>query len=163
MPHPFCTAIGKYLETIAQRLSSCLHSVDEEKLWSDFAQNLSSPGNLVLHLTGNLNQYVLKTLGNKTFYRERSKEFSAKPDTSKEKLLEMFEATVRECIAVIDSLSDEQLSRTYKVQGFEYTGYEVLIHATEHLSHHTGQFVWFCKYLFNSDIDFYKGQDLNVQ
>lgn len=163
MPHPFCIAISKHLETIAMRLSSCLHSVEEEKLWSDFAPNLSSPGNLVLHLNGNLNQYILKTLGNKDFYRERDKEFSAKPDTSKETLLAMFEAKVRECTTVINSLSEEQLSRTYTVQGFEHTGYAILIHATEHLSHHTGQFAWFCKYLFDSDIDFYKGQDLNVQ
>lgn len=163
MPHLFSTAINEHLETIAKRLVTCLDAVDDEKLWTDFSPNLSSPGNLVLHLVGNLNQYVLKTLGNKNFYRERNKEFSDKPCTGKATLREMFETTIRECTAVINSLSDVQLSRTYSVQGFEYTGYQILIHATEHLSHHTGQFVWFCKYLFNTDIDFYKGQDLNVQ
>ena len=163
MPHLFCIAISKQLETIAKHLSACIHTVPEEKLWADFAPNLSSPGNLVLHLSGNLNQYILKTLGNNDFYRERDKEFSAKPGTNKATLLAMSEARIKECTAVINSLSEERLSRTYAVQGFEYNGYAILIHATEHLSHHTGQFVWFCKYLFRADIDFYKGQDLNVQ
>lgn len=163
MPHPFSTAINEHLDTIAKRLVTCFLVVDDEKLWVDFALNLSSPGNLVLHLIGNLNQYVLKTLGDKNFYRERVKEFRDKPDTSKESLNEMFETTIKECTAVINSLSNEQLSCIYSVQGVEYTGYGILIHATEHLSHHTGQFTWFCKYLFRSDIDFYKGRDLNVQ
>ncbi len=163
MPHPFCIAINTQFETIAKHLSSCLHAVDEEQLWTDFAPNLSSPGNLVLHLNGNLNQYILTAQGSKNFFRERNKEFSEKPNTSKDMLHAMFAAKVSECTAVINPLGDEQLSRTYTVQGFEYTGYGILIHAVEHLSHHTGQFAWFCKYLFNADIDFYKGQDLNVQ
>ncbi len=163
MPHPFSTAITEQLETIAERLLACLKDVDDETLWTDFAPNLSSPGNLVLHLIGNLNQYVLHTLGGKNVYRERQKEFSDKPGTSREKLSEMFAATIRECITVVNTLDDERLSRTYTVQGFAYNGYGILIHATEHLSHHTGQFSWFCKYLFKADIDFYKGRDLNVQ
>lgn len=163
MPHPFSTSINEHLDTIAARLVTCLETIDDQKLWTDFAPNLSSPGNLVLHLIGNLNQYIIKGLGGQSFCRNRSKEFSDKPGSSREQLKETFTATIKDCIAVVDSLSDEQLSRVYKVQGFEYSGYGILIHATEHLSHHTGQFTWFCKYLFGSDIDFYKGRDLNVQ
>ena len=163
MPHPFCASINEHLNTIAERLIICLDTVDDEKLWVDFTPNLSSPGNLVLHLTGNLNQYVLKGLGGQSFYRNRAKEFSDKPGSGREQLKKMFTATIRECCAVVDSLNEEQLCRIYKVQGFEYSGYGILIHVTEHLSHHTGQFTWFCKYLFTADIDFYKGRDLDVR
>lgn len=163
MPNLFCTSINQHLETIAKRLVTCLHSVGETELWNDFAPNLSSPGNLVLHVTGNLNQYILKTLGNKIIFRDRDKEFHDKPDTNIDTLCEAFEATIGECIAVVNSLDSERLSRIYHVQGLEYSGYGILIHATEHLSHHTGQFIWFCKYLFDADIDFFKGRDLNVQ
>ncbi len=163
MPHPFCVSINEHLNTIAERLIICLDAVDDEELWVDFTPDLSSPGNLVLHLIGNLNQYVLKTLGDKKFHRERAKEFCDKPGLSKEQLKKMFAATIRECYAIAGSLNEEQLSRMHKVQGFEHSGYGILIHATEHLSHHTGQFTWFCKYLFNADIDFYKGRDLHVR
>lgn len=163
MLHPFCASINEHLNTIAERLIICLDAVYDENLWTDFAPNLSSPGNLVLHLIGNLNQYVIKGLGGKNFFRNRAKEFSDKPGLNKDQLKKMFTTTIRECRAVVASLSDEQLSWVYKVQGFEHSGYGILIHVTEHLSHHTGQFTWFCKYLFGSDTDFYKGRDLNVQ
>ncbi|UZJ38241.1 DinB family protein [Prosthecochloris sp. SCSIO W1103] len=163
MPNLFTAAISQHLEIIAKRLVTCLHAVGATELWNDFAPNLSSPGNLVLHVTGNLNQYVLKTLGNKKIYRERDKEFCDKPGTNLETLTEMLETTISECISVVNSLDNERLSQTYRVQGLQYSGYGILIHATEHLSHHTGQFIWFCKYLFNADIDLFKGRDLNVQ
>ncbi|MCW8796652.1 MAG: DinB family protein [Chlorobium sp.] len=163
MHHLFRDSINEHLLTIAERLLKCLETIDAEKLWTDFAPNLSSPGNIVLHVIGNLNQYVLKTLGGNTVNRQRAKEFCDKPGTSRETLSEMLYTTIKECSAVIQALKNEQLTRTYTVQGIQYTGYGILIHATEHLSHHTGQFTWFCKYLFNAEIDFYKGRDLNVQ
>lgn len=163
MPHPFSNAVIDHLDTIAKRLFVCLESIDDDKLWVDFSPNLTSPGNLILHLVGNLNQYVLKAIGGKTYIRQREKEFSDKPGISKAILRTLLEKTVKDCIAVITALSEEQLTRVYTVQGFEHSGYSILVHVTEHISHHTGQFTWFCKYLFSADPDYYKGHDLNVQ
>ncbi|RXK87757.1 hypothetical protein EST62_06365 [Chlorobaculum sp. 24CR] len=69
MPHPFCRSISSHFITIAGRLATCIDAVDEARLWDDFAPNLASPGNLVLHLVGNLSQYVLKTLGGREYHR----------------------------------------------------------------------------------------------
>ncbi len=162
MTHPFCASIIEHLETISGRVLVCLDPIGDDRLWKDFSPNLTSPGNLILHLNGNLSQYILKTLGEKNFSRERAKEFSAKPGTDRKTLGKTFRATVDECIAVIRSLDEAQLARTYRVQGFVHTGYGILVHAVEHLSHHTGQFAWFTKYLFAADIDFYRGRDLDV-
>lgn len=72
MLHPFCASINEHLNTIAERLIICLDAVYDENLWTGFAPNLSSPGNLVLHLIGNLNQYVIKSLGGKNFFCNRT-------------------------------------------------------------------------------------------
>lgn len=163
MPHAFCTSVSERINATAGRLLTCIDAVGEERLWTDFAPNLSSPGNLVLHLIGNLSQYVLKALGGNHYLRQRAKEFSDKPPQDRDALKAVQRRTVNECVAIIDGLGEEELARRYLVQGQERTGFDILLLATEHLSYHTGQFAWFCKYLFRADIDFYKGRDLNIQ
>jgi uncharacterized damage-inducible protein DinB len=151
------------INTIAGRLVTCLDAVDDARLWEDFAPNLATPGNLVLHLVGNISQYLLKTLGGREYRRERSKEFAGKPSLDRESLKSLLLQTVDECRAVIDSLGEEELCRSYVVQGQERTGYEILVLAIEHFGYHTGQFAWFTKYLFGGEIDFFKGRNLDIQ
>jgi len=162
MTHPFCASVNEHIEIIGSRVLVCLDCIESEKLWEDFAPNLASPGNLVLHLAGNLSQYVLKGLGEQDFRRDRTSEFAAKPGTEKDALGRMLSETLDRCKNVIEGLGEDELRRTRSVQGFSLTGYGILIHVTEHLSHHAGQFTWFCKYVFGADIDFYRGRDLNV-
>ncbi|NTW55493.1 MAG: DinB family protein [Chlorobiaceae bacterium] len=163
MPHPFCTAVTRNLQVTAERLAACIDMVEEDLLWVDFAPNLSSPGNLVLHLVGNLSQYVLRTLGGNPYLRERAKEFSLKPEIDRDALKAMLREAVNQCIVIIGGLGEEDLLTIYTVQGNERSGYDILLQVSEHFSYHTGQFAWFCKYLFQGDIDFYRGRDLNIQ
>jgi len=69
MHHLFRDSINKHLLTLAERLLTYLETIDTEKLWTDVAPNLSSPGNIVLHVIGNLNQYVLKTYNHQGMLR----------------------------------------------------------------------------------------------
>jgi len=163
MSHPFCQSVTVHLGTVAARLVSCIDTIGHDRLWADFAPNLASPGNLVLHLVGNLSQYVLKTLGGREYHRERSKEFAGKPSFDRQALKSLLLQTVDECRAIIDTLGEEELCRSYVVQGQERTGYEILVLAIEHFGYHTGQFAWFTKYLFGSEIDFFRGRNLDVQ
>ncbi|NTU52551.1 MAG: DinB family protein [Chlorobiaceae bacterium] len=163
MSHPFCQSASAHLGTVTARLLTCLDTIGEERLWVDFAPNLASPGNLVLHLIGNLSQYVLKTLGNHLYYRERSKEFAGKPEADREALKKMLIQTVSECQAVIDTLDENALCRSYVVQGLRRSGYEILLLVIEHFGYHTGQFAWFSKYLFEGDFDFFRGRNLDIQ
>lgn len=163
MTYPFCTSVIRHLSTSAERLAVCIDTVDEDRLWVDFAPNLASPGNLVLHLAGNLGQYVLRTLGGSPSLRDRAGEFSDKPSKDRDALRAMLLERVDQCIAVIGGLGEEDLERIYAVQGSERTGFDILLQVSEHFSYHTGQFAWFCKYLFHGDIDFYRGRDLNVR
>jgi hypothetical protein len=163
MPHPFCTAVARNLQVTSERLELCIDTVPEDRLWVDFAPNLASPGNLVLHLVGNLSQYVLRTLGGNPYLRQRAKEFTLKPETGREALKSMLRETVIQCSAVIGGLGEEDFVKVYAVQGNERSGYDILLQVSEHFSYHTGQFAWFCKYLFRGDIDFYRGRDLNIQ
>jgi uncharacterized damage-inducible protein DinB len=49
------------------------------------------------------------------------------------------------------------------VQGFEVTGFSVVVHVIEHFSYHTGQITTLTKFLTNKDTGYYAGIDLNKQ
>ena len=52
-----------HLREGARRIATSLDLIDETSLWRDHAEHLVSVGNLILHLRGNVSQYLLKGLG----------------------------------------------------------------------------------------------------
>ncbi len=147
----------------ADKISVCINYLNEEELWKDFSPRLVSYGNLLLHLIGNISQYIISGLGNTSFKRERDLEFSGKPGYSKDKLKNNFVLTINKAIKTIESLNQDSLMKIYNIQGKNISGVDTLIHVVEHLSYHTGQIIWAVKYFKNINPDFYKGEDLNKQ
>jgi hypothetical protein len=113
---------------------------DESDLWKLAGQIKNSPGNLVLHLHGNLNHYVGKILGRLEFVRDREAEFS-RTDVPRAELIAMVRATSAMLETVMPSLSPEDLEKPYPLEVLGYpmtTGY-FLIHLYGHLNWHLGQ------------------------
>ncbi|CAM4416601.1 DinB family protein [Zobellia nedashkovskayae] len=137
--------------------------LSEEELWKRPNESLNSIGNLILHLCGNITQYVISSLGENEDKRDRDLEFSAKEIYSKEELVEKLTETVEIAKRIINDASVEQLVRKRKVQGFYFSGIGVVLHAVEHYSYHTGQIAFYTKQLKNQDLGFYKGTDLNLK
>jgi len=133
----------------------------EEDIWKHPNQSLSSVGNLILHLCGNITQYVISSLGETEDTRDRNAEFSTESKFSKEELLEKLTETVEIAKRVINDATLQQLTRKRAVQGFYFSGIGVVLHAVEHYSYHTGQIAFWTKQLTNKDLGFYDGMDLN--
>ncbi|POR25879.1 DinB superfamily protein [Flavobacterium columnare] len=113
---------------------------DETKLWKIDKNISNSAGNLCLHLIGNLNTYIGRTLGNTNYIRERDLEFSKK-NIPKEELLHAIETTKKMIQSTLNKLDETDLEKTYPME-MNYpikTTYHVLIHLTIHLSYHIGQ------------------------
>jgi uncharacterized damage-inducible protein DinB len=51
--------------------------------------------------------------------------------------------------------------KIYPVQGFTHSGAGIIVHITEHYSHHTGQIIFWTKQLTGNDLGFYSHVDLN--
>src|SRR6185312_6075387 len=146
-----------------KRILKCLNEIDETEIWLRSNENSNSIGNIILHLCGNITQYVISALGGIEDIRMRDKEFSAKDGSTKNELSEKLESTVDEAVCIIDSLNEERLLKTYSVQGFDLSGIGIIIHVTEHYSYHTGQIAFWIKQLKNKDLVFYAGVNLNVK
>ena len=65
---------------------------DESKLWARAGEIKNPPGNLCLHLLGNVNHNIGAVVGKNGYMRKRDEEFTLK-NISKEKLLNDITAT----------------------------------------------------------------------
>jgi uncharacterized damage-inducible protein DinB len=151
----------RHLNEYTRRVKTCLDLLSEEQVWQKPNETSNSIANLILHLCGNMTQYVLSSLGGKADLRERDKEFSAKDGLSKEQLFEKLSAVVHSVIEEIQIHDEESLLKTRMVQGFEKNGISIILHITEHYSYHTGQIALLTKLMTDQDLGFYKGLDLN--
>lgn len=140
-----------------------LEQLSEEEIWKRPNDSLNSVGNLILHLCGNITQYVISSLGETEDARERDLEFSTESGYTKIELLQKLTETVAVAKRVINDASLAQLIRKREVQGFYFSGIGVVLHAVEHYSYHTGQIAFWTKQLRNTDLGFYDGMDLNVK
>ncbi len=144
-------------------ITICLKQLELEDIWHKPNEASNSMGNIILHLCGNIRQYVISSMGGKKDIRERDLEFTEKPLFSADILLEKLQSTIAEAKAVFSGCSAEELMRIRKVQGFTLSGIGVLLHVVEHLSYHTGQIAYWTKVIQGADLKFYKGVDLDIK
>ena len=142
-------------------LKIALSSITEEELWKKPNSHLNSIGNLVLHLCGNITQYVIAPLGNLEDQRDRTLEFSTTGGYSKQELIEKLDRVLLKAKATIARVSEATLLKEKEVQGFQFSGVGLIIHVVEHYSYHTGQIAFWVKLLKNKDLGFYESFDLN--
>ena len=143
------------------RIIACLDLLDESQIWLKPNLALNSGGSLVLHLCGNITQYIISTLGGTPDNRNRDAEFAATGGKTKAELKSIFNHVIEQSILCIERTTEEDLSTLKKVQVYELTGVGIIIHVTEHLSYHTGQIAFLTKLLLEKDLGFYAGLDLN--
>lgn len=143
------------------RLRKCLAHLSEDEVWFRPNSETVSVGNLVLHLCGNVRQWIISGLDGKPDNRERSKEFSEPGPISTAQLLKRLDETMTEVRTVLTELDPTTLMDKRTVQGFKETGISILVHVVEHFSYHVGQIVYFVKSRKAVDLAFYSGIDLN--
>jgi uncharacterized damage-inducible protein DinB len=112
----------------------------EENLWKIEHDIKNSAGNLCLHLIGNLNAFVGKTIGGIDYVRNRDSEFSLK-NVPREELLDKIDKTIQVVDQTLSKLDEKTLNEEFPVLVFEKkTSVEyMLIHLSTHLSYHLGQ------------------------
>lgn len=151
------------IERNTPRIATCLEQLTEDEIWQRPNDSSNSVGNLILHICGNMTQYITSSIGGVEDKRERDKEFSATGGITKAELLSKLETTVHDAAQVIKEASIDELLRIRSVQGFSYSGIGNIIHVTEHYSYHTGQIAFWTKLLKDKQLGFYANMNLNVK
>ena len=149
----FCT---KKLEQLMSRIGDCLAKLSTDEIWARGHENENAIGNLVLHLNGNVRQWLLSGVGGAPDNRTRDAEFDARGGTEIADLRQRLESTVREAVAVIGKVTPERLTQHVTIQKYDVTVMEAIFHVVEHFAQHTGQIIFVTKMLTGEDLGFYK-------
>jgi uncharacterized damage-inducible protein DinB len=143
------------LELSLSRIEACLGKLTEEQVWARGSENENAIGNLVLHLAGNVRQWIVAGVGGAPDTRQRDGEFSARGGNSIPELQDRLRGIVTEAAAVIDAATPERLAERVTIQKYDVSVLEAIYHVVEHSSLHTGQIVFATKMMTGSDMGFY--------
>jgi uncharacterized damage-inducible protein DinB len=142
------------------RLQKCLAELSEEEVWQRPNAHSNSVGNLMLHLNGNIRQWILSGLAGEEDIRQRAKEFEEQGPIPKENLRADLEATMKQVEEALDKVRPEDLLEPHDVQVFRESGLSILVHVVEHFSYHVGQITYYVKMVKNIDTNYYGDMDL---
>src|SRR5208282_3052083 len=136
------------------RIVRCLEQLSPEQIWWRANAASNSVGNLVLHLTGNVRQWIVSGLGGAPDVRQREREFSERGPLGRRALAARLRSTIGEACRVLRRLSPAALTREYAIQGFRVTGVAAVSDVVAHFSHHTGQIIYLTKMKRGQDLRF---------
>jgi len=142
------------LVQLCGRIETCLGKLTPEQIWTRGHDNENAVGNLVLHLAGNVRQWILHGVGGQPDVRQRDTEFAAR-ELETEELRRRLRSTVDEAAAVIRAVPPGQWIERRMIQKYDVTVLEAILHVVEHFSGHTGQIIFITKFLTGEDLGFY--------
>jgi len=146
----------KLLEQYWPRLKSCVESLTDEQIWWRPNEASNSIGNLLLHLNGNLRQWLVASFEHFDDTRNRPAEFDARIGIPAAALLHQLGATMEDASKVLSRLTEKELLSPMDIQGYKVTGLDAVYQVVEHFGLHFGQISYITKMLRNEDLGFYR-------
>ena len=141
------------------RLRTCVESLTDEQVWWRPNEASNSIGNLLLHLNGNVRQWLLVSFDGAEDSRDRPAEFAERETLPASALLQQLGETIERALAVISRLTEDDLLGTRSIQGYDTTGLKAVYHVVEHFGIHYGQIAYITKLVHGTDLGFYKELD----
>ena len=151
----FLSASQKRLDQMTARIFVCLEKLTEDQIWARGAEHENAIGNLILHLCGNVRQWILEGVGKQPVDRDRDAEFNARSTTDSATLRLLLQSTIEEAMIVLQAQTTESLTLRTIVQGYDASHLECIYHVLCHFSEHTGQIQFITKAFSGSELGFY--------
>jgi uncharacterized damage-inducible protein DinB len=150
----------KLMEEFWPRTCECLDMLTDDQVWWRPHEQCNSIGNLLLHLNGNMRQWIVAPLGGISNQRNRPAEFAERQTIPIRELRDKLDGTLREVEQVLQEIDSAALLKTYDIQHQkDVTGLEAVYHVVEHFGMHHGQILYITKQLTGNDLGFYRHLD----
>jgi len=139
-----------------KKIRHCLDQLSDEHVnWRPFEQQ-NSIANVILHLCGNVRQWIITGIGNEPDRRNREAEFADRRSYRRGDLLDRLEKTVAEADTVLSRLTTaDDLLGPRKVQGFDETALSAMLHVAAHFEGHTHEIVYITRLLIRDKYKFH--------
>ena len=143
------------LRQLSQRIGVCLAKLSDEQLWARNSANENAIGNIILHLCGNLRQWIGHGVAGRADTRDRDAEFNATGGNTVVDLQAHLDAADGDAVSVIEAIAAADLLTIIHVQKYNIPKMEAIYHVVEHFAQHTGQIIFATKLLTGEELGFY--------
>jgi uncharacterized damage-inducible protein DinB len=125
-----------------EKIVHCMNQLSDDQLnWRPYEKQ-NSIANLVLHLCGNMRQWIISGAGGAADTRHRPSEFSDRARYSRQQLLDKLAQLVREADAVLEKMDPAILTQSRRIQAFDTTVLGGIMQAVSHFFGHSQEIIY---------------------
>jgi len=146
----------KLLEQYWPRLRSAVESLTDDQVWWRPNEASNSIGNLLLHLDGNVRQWLVAPFNKMDDTRDRPAEFKQRDGIQASVLIEQLSRTMQQASDVLARLAEPDLLADFDIQGYRVSGLAAVYQVVEHFGMHYGQILYVTKMLRGQDLGYYR-------
>ena len=136
------------------KVEHCLSQLTDEEVWQRTNEASNSVGNLILHLSGNVQQWIIGGVGNLPYHRDREHEFGERGGFTRVELLARLKETLAKADQVLAEVEPNSLLERRDIQGNDVTVMEAILRIVQHFALHTGQIMLLTKQRTGEELKF---------
>lgn len=125
-----------------KKIEHCLEQLRDDDLWWRQQASHNSIQNILLHLCGNVRQWIIHGVGGAADVRQRTTEFADRQPLAKAELLARLRETLAEADRALAAFPPERLLESRRIQGFDTTVLAAVFDSVSHFVGHTHQIVY---------------------
>lgn len=137
------------------KVQKCVGLLSEDDLWWRPNEQSNSVGNILLHLCGNMRQWMIHGIGGEDDQRNRPQEFAEKGPIPKAELLAKLENTLQQVDRILADFDLKKILDQQTVQGYDERYLTMIFHVTEHFAQHLGQISYITKMRKNVNLHYF--------
>ena len=146
----------RLLNEYLPKIQRCFDELSDDDIWWRTHETDNSIGNLILHLNGNIRQWIISGIGGAADIRNRPLEFSERSHIPKAELLKRFEETLYEADKTLEHFDVAKLLEMRHFQKWDHTCLDAISHVVEHVAQHMGQIIYITKLRKEKDMKFFQ-------
>ena len=138
----YLAATRRKLSYCHERLIHCLSQLNDQQVWWRPREDMNSIANIILHLCGNMQQWIVAAVPGTPDDRDRPGEFADRSSIPRDELLRRLRAVVAEADAVLAGAGEGVLLEPRTVQGSAESVLSAVFDSVAHLNGHTQEVVY---------------------
>src|SRR5215469_14718982 len=129
------------------QIRQAVQQLTDDELWWRPNPESNSVGNLILHVSGSIRNYLCRSIGGFDYTRDRAAEFAARGPMPRDQLLAIFEEMVEQATRTLDSFDTARFLDGTEEPDYYSNLLDQICGVTTHLALHTGQIIYVAKML----------------
>lgn len=151
----FIQEATKSLREGTEKIQHCVKQLSQEQLWWRPHESMNSIANVLIHLDGNLTQWMINGIRGAEDVRDRPAEFADRSGASSDGLLQKLEQTIEQVAKVLNEQTALTLIERRRIQGFETSVTGAIWDSLPHFRGHVQEIIYVTRQLLGDDYEFF--------